>query len=436
MNTLATFRTLLPAAALVALATAATAQEPTAFRAAGWIQHSYIGASSETARDLDGLSYYGSGAQFVLSRAFSDRFRGEVGLGAAFGHTLNGGTSNGGYAPSQINPYIAQANFSYDILRGEGSLLRLRGGFFDYTYNPDVKNLGLYLLRGPVYPGVLISGFETKHVMPVANTLGAMLTHEAGAFRHDLLISSETELAPFYDLSVAYIAGYRLGKALRVGAGVNFYHLIPIDGKTTRGEAWATPNSVVQSADTIGFAGTKLMANASVDFKAFVGDFGGRLRPEDLKLYGEVALIGLNNDSAHKALYGGYAERMPVMVGLNVPTGGFLDHLSVEVQWYGSTLRDDLTGYNHTSGVRPSPLPAVDPMEPATVPSETEDDVKWSVHGTYSLAQRVKLSFQVANDHFRPGLYAGDGDNNPAGQQAVLKSSSDWYTSLKLAYFF
>jgi hypothetical protein len=436
MNTLATFRTLLSVASLGVLASAAAAQEPTAFRAAGWIQHSYIGASSETARDLDGLSLYGSGAQFTLARTFSDRFRGEVGLGVAFGHTLNGSVSFGGYAPSQINPYIAQANFSYDLLRGEANQLRLRAGFFDYAYNPDVKNLGAYLLRGPVYPGVLVSGFETKHVLPVANTLGALLSHEAGAFRHDLLITSETELAPFYDLSLAYIANYRLGKALRVGAGVNFYHLIPIDGKTTRGEAWATPNSVMQSSDTIGFAGTKLMANASIDFKAFIGDFGGRLGGEDLKLYGEVALIGLNNDSAHEALYGGYAERMPVMVGFNLPTGGLLEHLSVEVEWYGSKLRDDLTGYNHTSGVRPSPLPAVDPADPASVPSETGDDIKWSVHGAYPLAQRVKLSFQVANDHLRPGLYAGDGDNNPPGQQAVLKSSSDWYTSLKLAYFF
>ncbi len=71
-----------------------------------------------------------------------------------------------------VSPYLVRADFTYAWWNTEDSKLKLTGGYFPYTYNPEVKNLGLYLLRGPVYPGVLISGFETKHIAPVANMLG------------------------------------------------------------------------------------------------------------------------------------------------------------------------------------------------------------------------------------------------------------------------
>lgn len=411
------------------------------FQAAGWTQYSYILNSSDKGdgQNYDGRSLIGNGAQLTFKRTFSDRMDGAVGFGVALGHTVNGATSRyGGYAPATLNPYIAEANVTYHVTRTENSGLFVRGGFFPYNYNPDVKNLGLYMLRGPVYPGVLVSGFETKHVLPVANMLGVQIGHRLGGFRQDFLLNSETELAPFYDLSPAYVASYSTGRFLRVGGGVNFYHLIPIDGKTTRGEAWSVPNSVVQSTDTVSFSGTKLMANASLDPKALFGD--GIFGREDLKIYAEIALIGLDNDSLHEALYGTLTERMPVMVGINLPVSypsfRILDHLSLEVQWYGSRLRDDLTGYNHTSGVRPSPLPAINPAAPAETPRVTRDDWKWSLHGARMFGEHVKWSVQAANDHFRPGIYAGDGDNNPPRRQGILITPKDWYLSTKLAYFF
>lgn len=414
------------------------------FHAAGWTQYSYIMNSSDKGdgQDYNGRSLIGNGAQLSFKRSFSDRLDGAVGLGVAMGHTVNGSTSRyGGYAPAALNPYIAEANATYHVTRHDNGGLFVRAGFFSYNYNPDVKNLGLYLLRGPVYPGILMSGFETRHVTPVANMLGFQVGHRVGGFRQDFILNSETELAPFYDISPAYVASYNTGRLLRVGAGVNFYHLIPVDGKTTRGEAWSVPNSVIQSTDTISFSGTKLMANAALDPKALFGDGGaGVFGAEDLKIYAEIALIGLDNDSAHKALYGTLTERMPVMVGFNLPVAypsfRILDHLSLEVQWYGSRLRDDLTGYNHTSGVRPSPLPTVNPDAPAETPRVTRDDWKWSLHGARMFGDHIKWSVQAANDHFRPGIYAGDGDNNPPRRQGIMITPKDWYLSTKLAYFF
>jgi hypothetical protein len=436
MNVIVTTRILsLVSLALLASAGAARAQDATSFSGAGWIQYSHIGNSSENTNvfsDYTNRGLQGSGALLTVNRRFSDRFQGAVGLGVASGHFLSGSASGpkGGYSPAGASPFIAEANLTYGAFKSESQAVTLRAGFFPYNYNPDVKNLGLYLLRGPVYPGVLISGFETKHVLPVANMLGLQVRHQAGAFTHDLLLNSETDFAPYFDVSVAYLAAYQ-ARAFRVGAGVNFYHAIPIDGKITRGEVWAPPGNVVQTTEIVGFDGTKVMANAAFDPKAFTGDFG-LLGPADLRLYGEVALIGLDNDSVHNAIYGDvFKNRMPVMVGFNLPAFKLLDFLSVEVQWYGSKLRDDLSGYNTTSGVRPSPLPV------ATADSNlTRDNLKWSINGARMLGDHVRLSFQFANDHLRPGTYAGDGDNNPPGREALLITPKDWYSSLKLAYFF
>jgi hypothetical protein len=415
---------------------AAQDEKKTEFGAAGWLQYSHVGHSSEKTNvydDYTNRGQHGSGAQITLRSQLTGKLQGNVGLGVASGHFLSGTASGpkGGYSPHGVFPYVAEANFTYNAWKSDRQAISVRGGFFPYNYNPDVKNLGLYLLRGPVYPGILISGFETKHVLPVANMLGVQLRHQFEGFTQDLLLNSETELAPFFDLSLAYLASYQFGEAFRVGAGVNFYHLIPMDGEVTRGEVWPAPGNVVSTTETIGFDGTKVMATASFDPKAFTGDFG-MLGASDLRLYGEVALIGLDNDSVHKAIYGDiFSNRMPVMVGFNLPAFKLLDYLSIEVQWYGSKLRDDLTGYNYTSGVRPSPLPVTDPDS-----NLTRDNWKWSVNGARMLGSHVRLSFQVANDHFRPGTYSGDGDNNPPGRQALLITPKDWYSSLKLAFFF
>src|SRR6185369_5533192 len=112
-----------------------------------------------------------------------------------------------------------------------------------YTYNPDVKNLGSYLLRGPVHPGLVVSGQERQGISPVANVAGRPVAtiagvqghHESGNFAGDLILSSETQYYPFFDLSLAYVAAYQLHPTLRVGAGVNLYHLVYADPKLTTG---------------------------------------------------------------------------------------------------------------------------------------------------------------------------------------------------------
>jgi hypothetical protein len=420
--------------------------------AAGWMQYNYIGNSSAKPSisgfkegGLDGKGVMSSGAQLSLDAVLSERLRISAGIGVVGSNSLAAGPSvKGGYAPATVDPYVHAANFTYLAMNGADSKITLRGGLFSYMYNPDVKNLGLYLLRGPVYPGIILSGFETKHVLPTANLLGLQVRHEWGAFTQDFILSSEMEFYPYFDLSPAYVANFQVHPAFRIGAGVNFHHLISVDRKLTDGYSKADRwKYVSQTGDTtyLGYDGTKVMANFSFDPKQLMDAsiFGA----EDLKLYGEVALLGLDNDEAHKAIYGDYSKRMPVMMGFNLPVFNYLEHLSVEFEWYGAEFEDNLDGYK-VSGTEGEPKPyptnwgtTTDKSNSATsAPAFKRDNVKWSVHGSKLVQKHVMLTFQVANDHYRPGIFDGYADSNPPRRDALLVTPKDWYSSLKLAYFF
>jgi hypothetical protein len=413
------------------------AAEGMQFGGAGWLQYGAIQESSDTVGGSKptGLPMIVSGAQFALTVNPSEKLRIEIGLGAASGHSLAANrTTKGGYAPFETGPYVSNGHFKYSLWDAEASALSITGGLFPFDYNPDAQNLGLYLLRGPVYPGYVLSGFETKYVLPVANTFGFNLHHRSGGFSHDFLFTFETDFFPYWDMSPAYVANYEIGKVFRIGGGVNFYHLIPIDRRLTEGNRQffdVDTAGAVDDTTFISFQGTKVMATAALDLKALFGAGGedGALGAEDLKLYFEAALIGLDNSPAYKKLYGDYANRMPIMVGFNLPTFKILDRLSLEVEQYKAKFKDDITGYNVYSNPTPIPFGNLDT-------AYTADDFKWSLHGSKVIKNHIKISAQVASDHFRPGVFKGYGDNNPPTRQAILTKPSEWYWTTKVAYFF
>ncbi|MDQ3001344.1 MAG: hypothetical protein M3Y08_08795 [Fibrobacterota bacterium] len=405
------------------------------FSGAGWMQYGSITTSSDTVAgdDPTGRPLINLGAQFALTANPSEKLRIEIGLGAAAGHFLAANRNRqGGYAPFEVGPYVSNGNFKYSLWDEEHAKLSFRGGLFPFDYNPDAQNLGLYLLRGPVYPGYVLSGFETKYVLPVANTFGFNLHHKSGGFSHDFLFLFETDFFPYWDMSPAYVASYAT-KAFRIGAGVNFYHLIPIDKQLTTDKTKIYVDTVPAVDDTtvISYQGTKVMATAAIDFKALfsAGGEDGIFGAEDLKLYGEAALIGFDNGSAHKALYGTYANRMPIMVGFNFPTFKILDRLSLEVESYKAKFKDDINGYNAYGKPTPIPFGRLDT-------AYTEDDIKWSLYGSKVIKSHIKISVQAASDHYRPGIFKGYGDNNPPARQAIFYKPSEWYWVTKVAYFF
>jgi hypothetical protein len=176
----------------------------------------------------------------------------------------------------------------------------------------------------------------------------------------------------------------------------------------------------------LSFQGTKVMADFSFDPKALI-DMPG-LAPEDMKLYGEIALIGLDRSKAYRAVYGNYGRRMPIMLGFNVPVWGWLDHLSIEVEHYGARFRDDLARYQSTTGAYMSPLPVAN----ASGRDLSRDDWKWSVHAQRTFGA-IRLSGQLANDHSRPG---GTLTSPGSEWESYFAAPGDLYWMLKAGYSF
>lgn len=435
----------LPLAALLGIAAAQTDVE---FHGGASLGFGYIMKSSDTSSFHYSRSRLQTvGGQFLMQARFGDKLSVRTGMGILERHYPSGSVrDNSGRTPMVWSPYILDADFRFDWIDREDAKLSLTGGYFPYSYNPDAKDLGLYLLRGPVYPGLLVSGFELKHTRPVANTFGLRLNLSLGAFQQDLIVNSETELYPLFDLSPAYIASYSFGKALRIGAGVNFYHWIPVsprltspdtlayDGSDTPADfngdpatrTWIYVDTAAHDTAFLSFRGTKVMADFAFDPKAFFDApwFGA----EDLRLYGEIALIGLDRSQAYRAVYGDYSRRMPVMIGFNLPVCGVLDHLSIEVEHYGARFRDDLARYQSTTGAYMSPLPVAD----RAGFDLKRDDWKWAVHAQRTFGA-IRLSAQVADDHSRPG-----GTLTAPGSEweSYFRVLDDWYWMLKAGYSF
>src|SRR5690606_22465858 len=163
-----------------------------------------------------------------------------------------------------------------------------------------------------------------------------------------------------------------------------------------------------------------------------------RLGPQDLKLYGEAALLGLENQGE---LYADRMERLPVMVGFNLPVFGLLDRLSVEVEYYDSPYRNDVANIGYPEGLvapwRWNPLRTV--SEPSPIPTVGEsrrDTWKWSVLLEKTVASHVRFTGQIASDHYRPLPFSTGLIYQPGGTEAALSSPKEWYFMARMGFFF
>jgi hypothetical protein len=350
-------------------------------------------------------------------------------------------------------------------------------GVFPFVYNPDVKNLGLYLLRGMVYPGIVMGGFgDFSADSTKGNVFGARLHHAHGPFRGDLILNCELDVPPTFDWSLAYLGRWDF-RALRLGAGVNFHRLLPYDPKletpgkhpeTLNGAPIANyievdrSNPAAPDTTFFTFQGIKLNAMASLDFQELL-DIDGPFAEDDWKLYGEVGVIGIRN---YGKTYGKLSQRIPVMLGFNFPTWGLLRHLSLEVEYYGARYRNDLALVGNNNLVAdwtiqdhptPSPKPpsdslygivdreyfvnqAGDTVRVAGTALDKEnltlDDFKWSLFLEKIVAGHIQFIGQIANDHYRPRPVAAGMIKSTGGTAEVFASPKDWYYMFRVGFFF
>lgn len=427
--------------------------------------------------NYNGNSLFSPGAQFTVIADLGDNLEAGMGFGNYRASHAIGSGQFSYLAISLYQSYITEARLTWFNGDKEDPSFSITAGAFPYIYNRDVKNLGLYLLRGPVYPGALIGGFQDPTADSArSNIFGLRLHHSAGVFSHDLILTNEREIPPTFDWSLAYLAHLNLG-AFQIGAGANFYRLIPYNSKletpgkdttVVRGGARRAfievDNSNPAAPDTTFFThqGIKLDLTASLDIKKALGGIDA-LGDDDLKLYGEAAVIGVQN---YGKAYGKIAERIPVMVGFNFPTWRFLDHFSLEVEYYGAKYRNDLAlvGNNNVVAdwtIQSHPIPSPKPPTNADYGIDTsgyfrksngdsiyvrgtamdkenltKDDLKWSLFLDKIVAGHIQFAAQIANDHYRPRPVASGLIKSWGGTAEAFASPKDWYYMFRVGYFF
>jgi hypothetical protein len=172
------------------------------------------------------------------------------------------------------------------------------------------------------------------------------------------------------------------------------------------------------------------MARATLDLKKiFPFEAFGR---EDMKLYSEIALLGVRN---YPVFYTRRSERMPIMAGVNLPGFRLLDLISLQVEWFKSPW------LNNTAQLANEAIPLpIFPIASDTVASKNEwndlakkDDFKWSLLVQKKIGKFITISGQAADDHMRMVssryFYGPQFDHNE-----ITVSKDDWYWMTQISW--
>lgn len=315
---------------------------------------------------------------------------------------------------------ITNANASYSFGDVLSPYLSITAGLFPYKYNPEAKNLGEYLFRSGTYPAFLINNFD----LAFARLTGFKVSSDLfeGNLHQDLIFNIETDVPPFNDGTLSYLVNYNVNKMFDFGAGISMYHLVSVDERETTPKAgeYGANNRFIKAPGDTGYytvRGTKLMGRLCFDPKVVLNvlgisiDFFGS---EDLKLYGEALVLGLESYPANDSInpvtgrtqpkrniwgYDSLKNKIPLIFGLNIPTFKILNVLALEFEWYGSPYPNSY--YNRLgAGVHqgfPVPDELKRPIDYAGI-----DNWKWSIYAKKTfLDDHVGCVFQVARDHIR-----------------------------------
>jgi hypothetical protein len=404
-----------------------------------------------------------------------DRLNIKIGVGGLFWYVVPPGEAGGDAAHKNLTkflPGISQAEAVYKFGDVDHPFALLQMGYFPYKYNPDAKNLGEYLLRSGTYPGILVTGgwnmLSGANYMVEGFRVNIPLWE--GKFQSDFLLPMEHDLPPMYDLSPTYVATLRPFQGLELGAGIDCNHCIAIKpSKTTPNDLGGgyrgnthfddpgneyilripnpnpDPDSVrlkpyVLVRDTTRFytfQGFKVEGRISLDAKAFLPELP-LLGNEDLKFYSEVAVLGWKN---YPFLYENRWQRMPIMLGFNLPTFKLLDVLSVEGEYYSSKFINSqfqvFTRQIPVWGWPPSPGAATTSNDPNDYdPNASEirrDNWKWTIYASKSLFRGVRLFGQAASDHLRPVVWDLAGPS-PTSTPVTNRNGKDWYYLIRLEF--
>jgi hypothetical protein len=398
--------------------------------------------------DFNGEYFQRMGVWITQSAVVNSRLELTMGAGGIFWYSMPTLSSRIETRQTQFGPGISQAQGVYTFGDLQNPSAKLQMGFFPYKYNPDAKNLGEYLMRSGTYPGYVMTGgwsmFNSAGFMAQGARLNLPLWD--GKFQSDFLLTMETTLPPLFSITPAYVASVTPVSGLRLGAGIACNHCLPVkpsvdsprdpDGNNyvissvTYDTANATYVFNRDSSERYTFKGVKVMASASVDPKAYIPmDFLG---PEDLKIYGEIAVLGWKN---YPYYYEKRTERMPMMVGFNAPTRfgsvKLLDALSFELEYLNSAFVNDITQPLY-GGLPIWNVPTDSAGYAAYQSTAKRDNWKWSVFASREITKGIQISAQAASDHFRP-IHVLEGVS-PTMVPVTNRNGKEWYYLVRLQF--
>jgi hypothetical protein len=383
------------------------------------------------------------------------------------------------YNPQTNYSAAQQEHWDFTIQRGEGlysfgdpqnPFLQIEAGYFPYKYNPDVRNLGEYLFRSFCYPAALLNTFDRPYADLLGLRIGNAIPLSDGSFHHDLLFTSETKHYPLKDFSLSYVTDYSISGIFSVGAGGSLYRLLPVflnDSGTVKTPVNQYVDTTTGDTGYYTFSGIKLMARVSFDVKGIIPmDFLGK---EDLKLYGELAILGLKN---YPGFYDNLSERMPVMLGFNwfsnpllsYPVAGigallfqkkingasFLEAGTGIMSGVGLWLLEKYTGiktgfdilsleleYQGTrnpNGITKTYYQPYCPLPDDPIAGNPRTMLKWSLYANKKIGSHLSIIGQIANDHLMPDNYT----TLPAYQPLtdVTLRANDWWWVVKALFYY
>ncbi len=350
--------------------------------------------------------------------------------------------------------YMAQGEMAYSLGEKDDAFHGDIGvGLFPYKYNEDARNLGEYMFRSGTYPGWLLTTFDWTSTRLTGLRFSSDLFNK---WHNDIMLTTEMEWFPFYDLSLSWISNLPVGNALNVGWGVDFARFLPANDDLTTPPITQLGDKRITNYYTSGcdatlancdtsfytFTGIKLMGRFDFDPKRFfiseTSDDLFSLGKEDGKIFGEVAVLGLKNQGP---LYHDVKQRMPVMVGVNIPTFNLLDVLAFQMEYYAMPYPNDYSNQIQfvAAGV-PQPTKGYQYGNPdvryTTANANTgqanfyaKHHVYWSLYSRRWLGKHLAIVAQAARDHWRTSTpYSNKRDF----EEALSDPSKQWYAALKI----
>lgn len=177
---------------------------------------------------------------------------------------------------------------------------------------------------------------------------------------------------------------------------------------------------------------TGIIADAMVSLdlkKIFPSDIFG---PNDLRIFAEAALLGVQD---YPVFYTKKSERLPLMIGINLPGFRFFDLISVQWERYASPNINSFYESLSSNEATPEIARGDDSVfsQRSYMDVKSKDDFSWSILIKKQLVPGLQMSVQAARDHARmvsEKTYAGP----MLDANEVLYTSKNWYWLVQFGF--